>query len=254
MGRLVLLCWLAGCGRIGFQTGAQPVGGGDGGADVAGTGSGDGPPGTAIAYVHALAERYPGMGAADSFTMQAVTAGDAIAFMVACAGSGTPTAVSVTAPGWALLPLSPVTIDAPAQIAAASFGALAPDTQPVTVSVTWSGTNCNRGKTELVDELTNTDTTSAAAAFDAHAEAPGTGNCSTTVTTGHDNDAVWAACYSATMATALGSGYLPAATDGNGDFAEYAVTTDPAGTAETPTMVNPNGFVIVAVSLKPRAP
>ncbi|MGE5186404.1 MAG: hypothetical protein ACM31C_30320 [Acidobacteriota bacterium] len=251
MERCVLLCALAACGRIGFETGAQPVGGGDAGADGAIT-SGDGAPATAIAYVQALAERYPGMGATDSFTLQAVTAGDAVAFMVACAGSGTPTGVSVTAPGWALLSLAPVTIDAPAQIAAASFGAIAPDTQPVTVSVAWAGTNCNRGKTELADELTNTDPTSAAAAFDAHAEAPGTGNCTTTVTTGHDDDAVWAACYSATMATAVGSGYLPAATDGNGDFAEYAVTTDPAGTAETPTMVNPNGFVIVAASLKPR--
>lgn len=222
------------------------------GAAASDSASGDGATATAIAYVKAVAEEYPGMGATDSFTLQAVNAGDAIVFMIACAGSGTPTDVSVTAPGWTLLALGPVTYDSAGQVAAASFGALAPDTNPVTVSLSWTGTNCNRGKTELADEFTNIDSTSAAAAFDAHAEAPGAGNCTATVTTGHDRDAVWGACYSATMATAIGSGFTAAATDSHGDFAEYAVTTDPAGTPETVTIVNANSYVMVAVSLKPR--
>src|SRR5215831_13537393 len=129
VGCFVLLCLLAACGRVGFET--DHAGAGDANSDAV-----DAPSG--IAYVGPVAERYPGMGAADSFSLQAAAAGDAIVMMVACAGSGTPTGVTVTAPGWTFTPLDPVTIDSFAQISGASFVAIAPDTAAATVSVTWA--------------------------------------------------------------------------------------------------------------------
>ena len=262
VGRLVVLyAVVAACGRIGFGAGQgeQTTSGIDAaaasdeqdarpGTDATDGGTQDGTSNvTAVAYVGPIVMRYPGMGSTDAFPLQAMKAGDAIALMVACAGSGTPTVVTLTAPGWTITALSPLTLDAPAQIAAASFWAIAPSTAAATATVTWD-TNCNRGKTELADEFANADPVTP---FDAHAQAPGTGNATTMVTNAHANDAVWGAVYSATMATALGSGYTAASTDGNGDFAEYALTTDPAGTAETVTFANPNGFVVVAATIAP---
>jgi hypothetical protein len=249
VGRLVLACALAGCGRIGFGGGGPPGTGTTGAlADGAmGAATGDGAA-TAITYVKALVGHEGTMGASESFALQAVNAGDAVAFMVGCAGAGTPTGVTLVAPGWTLAPLSPMTAYSPGQIANASFGAIAPDTLPTTATVTWAGVNCNRGKTELADEFAGNDPTNA---FDAHAEAPGAGTATTTITTGHANDAVWGGVYSATMATAIGSGDQAGATDGNGDFAEYALTFDPASTVETVAFANANGFVVVAATIAP---
>jgi len=239
VGRFALLSLLAACGRVGFEADHPTAG------DAAGDAS-DGAA-SGIAYVGAVAQQYPGMGATDAFTLQATAAGDAIVMMVACAGSGTPTAVTVTAPGWTFVSLDPVTTDSAAQISAASFAAVAPDTAPATISVAWTSTNCNRGKTEVADEFTRT----ASSPIDAHAAAQGTGNCTTSVTTGHAGDAVWAACYSATMLTATGAGFMLGATDSHGDYAEYELTADPAGTAEQISFTNSNGFVVVAAALAP---
>jgi hypothetical protein len=237
VGRFVLLCLLAACGRVGFAT--ERAAAGDATSDTVG----DGPPG--IVYVGPVAQRYPGMGPADTFALQAGAAGDAIVMMVACAGSGTPTGVTVTAAGWTFTSLDPLTIDSFAQIAGASFAAIAPDTAATTVSVTWTS-NCNRGKTEVADEFASTT------GVDVHAAAQGTGNCTTSVTTGHAGDAVWAACYSATTLTSIGAGFTLGATDSHGDYAEYELTSDPAGTVEQISFTNTNGFVVVAAALAPR--
>lgn len=244
MGRLLLLCLLAACGRIGFadQARGDATGLPDAARDGQGSGSGSA---SAITYVGAPVQRLGPMGSTDSFTLQAARAGDVLVFMLGCAGSQAPSGITISAPGWTFTRLSPMTTDPPAQIYAASFGAIAPDTAAVTASITWASSTCNRGKTEIADELAN-------ATLDVHAEASGTGNCTTTITTGAANEAVWAACYAATMATAPGTGFTMSASDGIGDFAEYKLTTDPASTPETVTITNPNGFVVVAATLAPR--
>ena len=162
-----------------------------------------------------------------------------------------PTSVSVTVPGWTLTPLVPLTANTVGQVYAASYGAIAPDTQQATLSVTWTGGNCNRGKSALADELTRTDPTGGTTTFDASTSAMGAGDCMTTVTTAHDGDAVWAACYAATAVSAPGAGYTKSAADTVGDFAEYKLTNDPANTPEPVTFTNPNGYVVVATTIKP---
>ena len=66
------------------------------------------------------------------------------------------------------------------------------------------------------------------------------------------NDAVWAGCYTGTALVSVGAGYTKAADDGNGDWAEYKVTTDPAGTMETAAFSNAaQPWALAAVTLKP---
>lgn len=256
MGRLFLLCLVVGaCGRLGFEPASH-----DGSAAAAidttaatdASSAGDGTNAAAIAFVGSPIQHTGPMGASDTVTLQATNAGDALVFLIACAGSQTPTGVTLAAPNWAFTPLSPLTLNAVGQVYAASFGAIAPDTAAVTLTINWASSNCNRGQSTLADELTNTDPTGSTTTFDAHNEASGAGDCTTTVTTGNANDAVWAGCYAATSVTAAGPGYTKSAADTVGDFAEYKLTTDPSGTVETPTFTNPNGFVISAVTIKPR--
>jgi hypothetical protein len=257
VGRLFLLCLVVGaCGRLGFEPAAH-----DGSAvasidtsaasDATDDGA-DGANAAAIAFVGSPIQHTGPMGASDTVTLQATNAGDALVFLVACAGSQTPTGVTIAAPNWAFTPLSPLTLNTVGQVYAASFGAIAPDTAAVTLTINWASSNCNRGQSTLADELTNVDPTGSTTTFDAHEQASGAGDCTTSVTTGNANDAVWAGCYAATSVTAPGAGYTKSAADTVGDFAEYKLTTDPAGTVETPTFTNPNGFVISAVTIKPR--
>jgi len=245
VGRSLLLL-LTACGRIGFDSsGVAPTG------DSTSGGSGDGST-SAIAYVQPIVQHLGTSGASESFPLQAMHAGDAIVMMVGCAGSNAPTGVVLSAPGWVFTPLSPLTLESQAQIAGASFGAIAPDTAQATVSLSWTAANCNRGKSALADEFGGTDPTGGTTTFDAHAQAMGGGNCTTSVTTGAAGDAVWGACYAGTMVSAAGPGYTMGASDGIGDFTEYKLTADPAGTAESVTFTNPNGYVVVAVSLRSR--
>ena len=44
---------------------------------------------------------------------------------------------------------------------------------------------------------------------------------------------------------------MQSATDTVGDFAEYKLTTDPPNTVEQVTFANPNGYVVVAATIKP---
>ena len=254
---------LAGCGRIGFAPGASTAdsaGGGlvgdaaDGAFDApAGASGSDAQSASGIAWVQSAVGHLGSMGPSESFALQAATAGDAIAIMVACSGAQQPTGVTLTAPGWTFTPLSPVTIDMPAQIAGASFGAIAPDTAAATATVTWTAANCNRGKSELADEFAGVDPTGGTFTFDATGAASGTGNCITSVTPQNPGDAVWAACYAATALTAAGSGFTPGASDGIGDFAEYTFAST-AGASSPVTFDNTDGFVVVALTLKPALP
>jgi hypothetical protein len=248
MGRTwpLVLAMLGACGRIGFD--GPTAAGGDSAPsnDAASDASTSG-----IAFVGSPIQHTGTMGATDTATFNATRANDALLFLVACAGSQLPTSVALSAPGWTFTALAPLTANLAGQVYAASFGAVAPDTQPATLTVTWTGGNCNRGKSILADELTHTDPTGGTTTFDSFASAMGAGDCTTSVTTGHANDAVWAACYAATAVSGVGAGYTMSAADSVGDLAEYKLTTDPPNTVEQVTFANPNGYVVVAATIKP---
>ena len=256
------MCALAaGCGRYGFaplSTDARATGDGahddaligDGANGDSGSGSGSGsgsalPP---VTYAGAAAAVVGTTGNTGTFTITPFAAGDALVIMVGCAGSQTPTGATLTAPGWTFTALSPITVNSGGQVGAASFGAIVPAATPVTATVTFTSANCNRGKSMLADEFGNVDPS---APFDAHAQTNGAGNCTTTITTGAANEAIWGGCYAATSLTGPGMGYTQAATDTVGDFNEYRLSTDPAGTMETVDFGNPNGYAMVAATIKP---
>lgn len=261
MVRLVVVCALvAGCGRYGFSP--LPIDGiadsaRDGAArdtsngapgDGSGSGSGSGSALPHVTYAGAAASVLGTSGNSQSFTITPIAAGDALLIMVGCAGSQAPTTVTLTAPGWTFTSLTPVTTNSGGQVSAASFGAIVPSTAPVTATVTFVSANCNRGKSMLADEFGNVDP---AAPFDAHAQTNGAGTCTTTVTTGAANEAVWGGCYAATSLSGPGAGYTMSASDGIGDYNEYKLTTDAAGTLETVDFGNPNGYAMVAATIRP---
>jgi hypothetical protein len=247
VGRLLLLCLLVGCGRVGFEdttTAADGTPAPDGGSN-------DAAPTTGIAFVSSPIQHTGPKATSDSVALQATNANDALAILVACAGSQIPSTVTVSAPGWTFTQLAPLTKNTVGQVYAAAFGAIVPDTTATTLTIDWGGTNCNRGQSSLADEFTRTDPTGGTTTFDSTNAASGAGDCTTSVTTANANDAVWAACYAATALTGVGPGYTKSAADAVGDFAEYKLTTDAASTTEQVTFTNPNGYVVVAASIKP---
>jgi hypothetical protein len=192
------------------------------------------------------------MGSQDTFTANAQQRGNAVVLLVACAGTTMPSAVSVSAPGWTFELLGG--IDGTGGEWAASFGAIAPDVSLTTFTVTWTGSNCERSKVELGDEFTNTDPTGGRVTFDNHTETHGSGAAMAALTTGNTNDAVWAACVSSDRLTGVGAGYTKGADNGNGDWSEYRITTDAAGTREQVMFANAsaNRFVLTVVTISPR--
>jgi hypothetical protein len=123
----------------------------------------------------------------------------------------------------------------------------------VTVSVTWSGSNCNSSKNHVGDEFGMADPRGGTMTFDAVAATEGTGDCMGTITTAHANDAVWAACNSNQAVTAVGAGFTKGADDRAGDWSEYKLTTDPVGTVQSVRFANASvGYVLSMVTLAPR--
>ncbi|HTR55240.1 MAG TPA: hypothetical protein VMJ10_31375 [Kofleriaceae bacterium] len=245
MVRGAALAWLAvGCGRLDFATSSA--------VDAAGDGAVDGVRDAIaanIAYVGPFAERYPGAGSTDSFQTAAAAAGDAIAIQVGCHDDAhQPSSVQVSAPGWTFDQLQPVQGDG--MIASATYGAIAPDTTTVTVTVTWD-VSCDIGKGELGDEFAMTAPSGGATTFDASIETSGSGDCIGSITTGHTGDAIWASCISENFVVAPGSGFTEAASDGGGDAAEYELDAGPAGTLISATYHNaavPYVFAVVAIA------
>lgn len=236
------------CGRVDFDALAD-AGGSPGGALDAAL---DAPP-SRIAYVGPFVQRSPGTGPNELFTSNAHAAGNAVVIQVSCAANAVPTAVSVVAPGWSFMQLGPITASTSSVQRSATFAAIAPDTFDATVTVTWSGSNCNSSKNEVGDEFAMTDPAGGIITFDGVSATEGTGNCTGKVTTGHAGDAVWAACNSQDSVTAVGAGFLKGADDNAGDWSEYAITDHPAGTVETVEFANANvGYVLSMVTLKAR--
>ncbi len=163
-----------------------------------------------------------------------------------CTSNTAPTAVSLTAPGWTIMPIGPLAGSAANTDWVASFGAIAPDTASATFTVTWTGTPRCQFMDELGDEFTN------AIAFDAHAETFGAdGDCTASLTTGATGEAVWAACSG--NVSASGAGFIKAADDTQDDWSEYRITNAAAGTPRSITFTNMmTSWAMTAVTLEPR--
>lgn len=74
-----------------------------------------------------------------------------------------------------------------------------------------------------------------------------------TIPLGHPGGAVWAARNSDSSVNAVGPGFTKGADDNVGDWSEYRITDDPAGTVESVAFANDNvGYVLSMVTLKPR--
>jgi hypothetical protein len=168
----------------------------------------------------------------DQFTAQAQRAGDAIVLHVHCQVA-TPTAVSVSAPGWTIIQVGPLTGIAN-QRWVASFGAFAPDVASATFTVDW-GTTC-ANLTVLGDEFAGV--AAGPNAFDGHVEHIGAGDCASTLTTNGAGDAIWAACSSGGTLSGISAGYAKGVDDGHDDWSAYRVSADPANSTESVTFTN----------------
>ncbi|HEY4177243.1 MAG TPA: hypothetical protein VGM90_10440 [Kofleriaceae bacterium] len=187
-------------------------------------------------------------GSTTTFTFTPMHVGDAVLIQVGCFGNSSNPLVALVAPGWTFEPLGAL-MAGPGQFAQ-TLAAIVPDLTPVTVTETWTNISCGSGGA-IGDELTNVDPTGGAVTFDAHVETSGVGDCSADITTGNDNDAIWAGCQSNASVLSVGPGFTKRTDDG-GDWTETKVTTDPAGTVEHVTFGNTagQGFSLGVVTVK----
>ena len=165
--------------------------------------------------------------------------------------------MTLTAPGWTFTPISGLVGPSGISDFMTTFGAIVPNTAPVTFSITLTGGNgtCSNDAAILVDEFSGNDTTGGATTFDAHNE-----SMDNTVTTGvctgapvipaNNNDAIWYACYD--NVNAVSSGYTKGQDDLNGDWTEYKILSGGQGVVQNPSFVTTsNTFALGGVSIKP---
>jgi hypothetical protein len=197
-----------------------------------------------IVYVGALhAEEFH---QAHTYTFDAAaTQGDAIVVHVANTALDAAD-LSIAAPGWTFTPIA-------SSGAAASYGAIAPDSQPTTFTV--MNSSPNQTTVVLADEFAGADPAGGVKTFDGHGEAMGiSGDCVVSIVARNDGDLVWAACTSQGEVM-NGDGFALGATT-NGNTAEYASAGAPAGTSSMIVMPHvpgtaADGYAITAVTIKP---
>jgi hypothetical protein len=174
---------------------------------------------------------------------------------VVCQAGPSPTTVAITAPGWTFAKLDALASSGASGFTGTTFGAIAPNTTPTTLTVSWDVV-CDM--TVLGDEFARTDPSGGAITFDNHTLMAGNSNaCATMVTTQHANDAVWAACTLGAQVNAPPAGFTTGADDGAGDATAYRITTDPANTVEPAVFTVNTGavpFLTSLVTLKAAAP
>jgi hypothetical protein len=237
---IVLVACVA-CGRVNFD----PRGGGDGGGDD----SGDGPGSQAVAWAGTFVAAQTNGTNVTTFGGQAHAPGNVVVVHAACDGAASPTAVSLTAPGWTFTQIA--SIAGVSSKWGTAFTAIAPDTAPATFTVTWVTGSCSGNMNEVGDEFANADTTTPVDAVDMMG---GGGDCQGMVTTTRAGDAIWAACSTGGTTTGTGPGYTKSGDDAHDDWSEYKLTTDPAGTVETATFVSASGggHVMDVVAIRAR--
>ncbi|MGC2322347.1 MAG: galactose oxidase-like domain-containing protein [Terriglobales bacterium] len=185
-----------------------------------------------------------------------VATNDALVVLIGCRDS-TVTAMNLTASGWTLTPISALVGPSGAFDFIRSYGAITPNTTPVTFTVTLTGGgNCSGGDTTImIDEFSGNDTTGGTTTFDAHNESLDNGVigiCTgAPVTPLNNNDAIWYACYD--NVTGVTSGYTKGQDDSTGDWTEYKILSGGAGVAQNPGFTtNPSftSFGLGGVSIK----
>ena len=199
----------------------------------------------AIAWVKAFVGK-SFSGTDGTFSAQAAGTGDAIVLHVFCGSAARPS-IDITS-SWTWTKLRPV--GGAASQWAASFGAIAPDTATTQFNVS-TGADCGSAMlVELGDEYERRPD-GGTTTFDGADLATGSGGpCVDVVTTHNAGDAVWGACTSGGSTESIGNGFAQGATDGNSNYSEYKITSDPANTPETVTFPNTNTFTITTVSIK----
>lgn len=186
-----------------------------------------------MSYVgSAVANRW-GPATTDTFNVQATKTGNLFVLSLVCdIPPQLPASVAVTAPGWTFTQLDPIVRAPAADFYATTVTAIAPNTDPVDITVTWSET-CGYWSHSIGDQLSS----DAATTFvDSHVQTTGTGNCAATLTPTAANPLIWASCFNLPGVTGIGAGYTMGSDDMNGDWTQYRATTNPAGTSETVTM------------------
>jgi hypothetical protein len=271
VGRAVVACAiLASCGRdhsgqrgddasTGSDARLETDGAGRDSADASGASDGavDGGSGSgAIVYVGGLANHaLTSATTSDSFTIKAQSTMDTIVLHIVCGGGNAlPTGASVTAPGWAFTQASNITTNTTIKLSTTSFFALAPNTNPVTVTVSWAITNCKTGVSEVADEFARFPP--GPLIVEARQQAVTTATCADAMlATGRADETLWAACFAQSGAVTAVSGAFTrsAATPLTGPhWAAYKVTTDPAGTSEPVSFTGgAGGFAYEAIGLAP---
>ena len=189
-----------------------------------------------------------------------VGTGNAVVVLVGCRNSGV-TAMSLSAPGWTFTPISGLVGPSALQDFISTFGAITPNTVPVTFTITiaqGSGNCSNNDTTIMVDEFSGNDPTGGTTTFDAHNEsldpAPG-GICTgAPITPANNNDAIWYGCFD--NVTGVSGAYTKGQDDTVGDWTEYMILSGGIAVVQNPGFItNPNfsSFGLGGVSIKPKS-
>jgi hypothetical protein len=193
-----------------------------------------------------------------TFNYTPVGTSDAVVILIGCRSPGV-TSMSLTAPGWTFAAISGLVGPSGHFDFISTFGAITPNTAPVTWTVTLTGGNGNctsNDTTVLVDEFSGSDLTGGTTTFEAHNESldtsGGTICTGAAVTPASNNDAIWYGCFD--NVTGVNNGYVKGQDDATGDWSEYKILSGGSGVAQNPGFVtNPSffSFGLGGVAIKP---
>jgi hypothetical protein len=193
-----------------------------------------------------------------TFNYTPVGTNNALVILIGCRSPGV-TSMSLTAPGWAFTPISGLVGPSGYYDFISTFGAITPNTAPVTFTVTLTGGNGNcssNDTTVLADEFSGNDPTGGTTTFDAHNESFDygvIGICTgAPVTPANNNDAVWYGCFD--NVTGVSGGYTKGQDDATGDWTEYKILSGGMNVVQNQGFVtNPNffSFGLGGISIKP---
>src|ERR1700732_2787990 len=193
-----------------------------------------------------------------TFNYTPVGTNNALVILIGCRSPGV-TSMSLTAPGWTFTPISGLVGPSGSSDFISTFGAITPNTTPVTFTVTLTGGNGNcssNDTTVLADEFSGNDPTGGTTKFEAHNESFDNGVigiCTgAPVTPANNNDAVWYGCFD--NVTGVSGGYTKGQDDATGDWTEYKILSGGMNVVQNSGFVsNPNffSFALGGISIKP---
>jgi len=207
------------------------------------SGAGQGP--GHIQHVGVLAARNPSTGAfSDSFSIQVAKAGDLVLLFTGCETAQASASASIVVAGWNVMPLTDASGGASGRFVGA-FYAIAPDTNASFASVSWNVSGCSDLIVFAEDFRSDTGTI----AIDGQSATIANGSCDALYTLQHTGAAVWVGCHPTMFINDVATGWTKGADDGTGDWAEYKLTTDPAGTQEHASFAVSGDYAASAVGI-----